>query len=160
MRSGQNTLPVSGCRLDEIFTPPVPPEPSAPERKLEVAVLFTSVEPTIAAMRRAESLVVGLNGHISLIDVQIVPRQLPLENPTVSLEFSRQRLLAIADKVNVETSAFVFLCRQPFETLQSVLRPGSVVLLGGRKRLWQTWEKKLSSKLRAAGYDAIMVKTA
>jgi hypothetical protein len=79
MRSGQNTLPVLGSRLEEIFRPPVPPEPSAPERKLEVAVLFTSVEPTIAAMRRAESLVAGLNGHISLIDVQIVPRQLPLQ---------------------------------------------------------------------------------
>jgi hypothetical protein len=160
MRNGQNTPRVPESRLDEIFAPTAPPQAWAPDRKLEVAVVYTSVEPTIAAMRRAESLLMGLNGHIRLIDVQTVPRQFPLDSPPVSIEFSKRRLLAIADKVNTETSAFVFLCRQPFQTLQSVLKPGSVVLLGRRRTLWRTWEKRLANKLRGAGYDTVLVRTA
>jgi hypothetical protein len=159
MESGRNVVRTPGYQFDDACAPPLSPETTPSERKLELAVLFTSVESTVAAMQRAESLLRGLDGHIHLIEVQIVPRQLPLEKPPISLDFTKRRLLAIADESNVETSVCVFLCRIPFETLKSVLKPGAAVVLGCRTKWWPTWERKLAGKLRRAGYEVMLVES-
>ena len=38
----------------------------------------------------------------------------------------------------VETIVRLYLCRDRFETLQAVLRPRSLVVIGGRRRWWPT----------------------
>jgi len=59
----------------------------------------------------------------------------------------------------VETSVHIYLCRDRFETLASVLSPRSIVVLGGRKRWWPTREKSLASKLRKAGHEVVFKET-
>ncbi len=146
--------------LHEASAPPERSETNAPDCKLEICVIFTSVECTIAAMRRAAGLLEGLDGHIRLVDVQSVPHLLPLENPPVSLDFSKRRLLTIAEESPVETSVYVYLCRLPFETLTSILKARSPVVIGCHKGFWPTSEKRLARKLQRDGYDAILVETA
>lgn len=110
------------------------------------------------SMHRAAALVTGLNGHISLLDLQTVPRQLPLDHPPVSIDFVKRRLVAIADASSVETAAYVYLCRCPVEALMSALKAGSLIVIGYRKRWWPTWETKLARKLQRAGYQIVLHK--
>jgi hypothetical protein len=129
------------------------------DRKLEIAVIFTSAEATIAAINQAATLMRGLNGHISLVVANTVPYPLPLENPLVSLDFNKQCLLEIAQASPVETTVHLYLCRCRLEVLTSVLKPGSLVVIGSRKGWWPTWEGRLARKLQSVGHKIILIET-
>jgi hypothetical protein len=139
-------------------SPPGVSESNGTSPKLEVVVLFTSPGATIAAMHGAAALLQGLNGHISLLDFKTVPHQLPLDNPPISVDFIKRRLLAIASASFVETSAYVYLCRCPL-ALMSILKPGTLIVIACRGRWWPTWETKLAEKLRHEGYQIILHKS-
>ena len=137
-------------------------QPSAPgtdqdEGKLEIAVLFTSAKGTLAAIETAAILTKGLDGRLSLIGAQTVPYPLPLEKPPVSLTFNRKRLLAVAAHSPVEISVHLCVCRCRCAALLSLLRPGSMLLIGGRKTWWPTWERKLAKELRRDGLDVVLL---
>ena len=144
-------------RLSKMAPPPNCSDGNAFDRKLEIAVIFSSVETTIAALDRAGALLRGLEGRISLVEVQIVPYPLPLESPPVALDFAKQRLRAIANGSTFVTLICVYLCRFRFAMLASVLIPGSIVVIGCRKSWWSTWEKKLARDLKCAGYETVLL---
>jgi hypothetical protein len=123
--------------------------------KIEISVVFTSLEGTLAALKEAGSMARALAGRITLIVPQIVPYPLPLASPPVLVDFNERRLRVIAAGCRVETRVTVYLCRDALQTLKSVLKPGSMVVVGSRKRLWPTPEKRLAAKLRRAGYEIV-----
>ena len=129
------------------------------DQKLNIAVVFTSVESTLAALKEAGNLANSLSARITLIVPQVVAYPLPLETPPVLVEFNENRLRVMASESPVETSVHIYLCRDQFETLASVLSPGSIVVLGGRKRWWPTREKRLASKLRRIGHEVVFKET-
>jgi hypothetical protein len=134
---------------------PAQPAVEAPEPKLNIAVVFTSVPSTLAALKAAGSLANRLAAQITLLVPQVVPYPLPLESPPVLLDWNERRLRVIADESPVETKVNLYLCRDQFETLNSVLDPHSIVVLGGSRRWWPTAEKKLVRRLRRAGHEVI-----
>ena len=71
------------------------------------------------------------------------------------VDFNERRLRVIAKrpKGRVETRISIYLCRDPLETLMSVLKPHSLVVVGSCKRWWPTAEKRLAAKLRQAGHE-------
>ena len=101
----------------------------------------------------------SLNGRIKLVAPQIVPYHLPLESPPVLLDFSEHRLREIATESPVETTVQIYLCRDSWETLKTVLAPHSLVVVGGKRRWWPTKEEKLARRLRRAGYEVIFAET-
>lgn len=123
---------------------------------LNISVVFTSVNATLGALKEAANLASNLGGRITLLVPQIVPYPLPLADPPVLSEFSQRRLRVIASDCRVETTVSIYLCRDPVETLKSVLKPHSLVLVGSRKRWWPTAEKRLASKLRRAGHEVVV----
>jgi len=127
------------------------------EGKLEIAVLFTSARATLSAIGAAATLMKGLDGRLSLVAAQTVPYPLPLELPPVSLTFNRQRLLEVAAHSPVEMSVHLCVCRCRSATLLSLLRPGSMLLIGGRKTWRPTWERKLAKELRRDGLDVVLL---
>ena len=129
------------------------------DQKLNIAVVFTSVESTLAALKEAGNLANSLGARIKLVVPQVVPYPLPLESPPVLVEFNENRFRVIANQCPVETSVHIYLCRDRFETLAEALQPGSVVVLGGRKRWWHTKDERLAGKLRAAGYEVLFKET-
>lgn len=138
------------------------PTPPAVEEagRLNISVVFTSVESTLAALKEAGNLANSLGGHITLLVPQLVPYPLPLESPPVLVEFNEKRFRVIASQSRVETSVRIYLCRDACQTLTSVLRPGSVVVLGGRKRCWwPTREEALAREFRRAGHQVIFKET-
>ena len=145
----------------KIFESPSPRQPQdtlSPGGRLEVSVLFSSIEGTIAALKCATSLVKGLNGRITLVEVQRVPYPLPLNRPAVALDFTQQRLLAVAAQSELDIEVSLYLCRLPWETLARVLKPRSIIVIGCRRQWWRSREEKLASKLHRAGYHPVLVK--
>ena len=129
------------------------------DQKLNIAVVFTSVESTLAALKEAGNLANSLGARIKLVVPQVVPYPLPLETPPVLVEFNENRFRVIASESPVETSVQIYLCRDRFETLTSVLQPGSIVVLGGKKRWWPTKDELLARQLRRAGHEVVFKET-
>ena len=128
------------------------------DHRLNIAVIFTSVESTLAALKEAGGLARQLGARIRLIVPKIVPYPLPLEAPPMPGEVTEQRFRLIASGSAVETSVQICLCRDPFDTA-SVLTQGAIVVLGGAKRWWRTKNEKLARRLRRAGYEVIFKET-
>ena len=129
------------------------------DQQLNIAVVFTSVEATLSALKEAGQLANSLSARITLVVPQVVPFPLPLETPPVLVEFNETRFRVMASESPVETSVQIYLCRDRFETLTSVLKPGSIVVVGGRKRWWPTKEESLARLLRRAGYEVLFKET-
>jgi hypothetical protein len=123
--------------------------PGELESRLNLDVVFTTLEPTLAALKKAADLVVP----------QIVPYPLPLKTPPVLIDFNERRFRVIASQCPVAMTVRIYLCRDSAETLAGVLKPDSIVLLGGRRKWWPTAEKRLARQLRSAGHDVIFAET-
>jgi hypothetical protein len=149
--------------IEKILIPgtghPTQPTRVEADQQLNIAVVFTSVESTLAALKEAGNLANSLGARITLVVPQVVPFPLPLETPPVLVEFNENRFRVMASKSPVETSVQIFLCRDRFETLAAVLKPGSIVVLGGRKRWWPTKDESLARQLRHAGYEVLFKET-
>jgi hypothetical protein len=125
------------------------------EPRLNIAVVFTSVDSTLPALRRAGNLARSLGARIALLVPQVVPYPLPLETPPVLIDWNERRFRVIADDSPVETLVRIYLCRDRLDLLHTVLAPHSIVVIGGRRRLWPTWERALARRLRRAGHEVI-----
>ena len=113
----------------------------------------------MAALRKAAVLASQLNARITLLHPQTVPFPLTIESPPVLLEFSEQRLRQIACESPVETTVQIYHCRDQLETLKTILAPGSVVVIGGRRGWWPNEERRMARQLRRAGHQVIYTKT-
>ncbi len=146
--------------IEKILAPapghPAQPRVEETERRLNISVVFTTVESTLAALKEAGTLASSLGARITLLVPQVVPYPLPLETPPVLVEFNEKRFRVIANQSEVETGVQIYLCRDRVQTLTSVLKPGSIVVLGGRKRFWwPTRDQVLARDLRRAGHEVI-----
>ena len=130
--------------------------PKETEPSLNVAVVFTSLDSTLVALRKAANLASRLGTRISLLVPQVVPYPLPLESPPVLLDWNERRFKVIAEQSPVETTVQIFLCRDRLETLKAALNPRSLVVVGGSKHWWPTAEKRLARRLRADGHEVIL----
>jgi hypothetical protein len=145
------------------LAPPVPwqtaTETGGHENNLDVSVVFTSVEPTLRALRQAATLAKRLAGRITLVVPQIVPYPLPLSSPPVLLEFNERRFFTLATESRVATTVRIYLCRDRLQALSKILRPCSLVVLGARSRWWPTAESRLAKRLRSLGHEVVVVET-
>ena len=144
-------------RLAPLTRRPASAHEEVTESRLEVAVVFTSPAATLAAIGKAGLLARPLNARISLLVPQVVPYPAPLESPPVLLDFSEQWFRDIAAQSPVPTAVHIYLCRDAAGTLQSLLAPRSLVVIGGRKRWWPTREKTMARKLRQSGHEVIFI---
>ena len=112
--------------IEKILVPatgyPARPIAEETDQQLNIAVVFTSVEATLAALKEAGNLANSLGARIKLVVPQVVPYPLPLETPPVLVEFNENRFRVMASESPVETSVQIYLCRDRFETLTSVLK--------------------------------------
>lgn len=149
--------------IEKILIPatghPAQPAREEADQQLNIAVVFTSVESTLAALKEAGNLANSLGARITLVVPQVVPHPLPLETPPVLVEFNENRFRVMASESPVETSVQIYLCRDRLGTLTATLAPGSIVVIGGRKRWWPTKDESLARQLRRAGYEVLFKET-
>ena len=132
---------------------------SAPEilrPELEVNVVYTRLPGAAETLHAASGLARGLGARVTVHVPQVIPYPLELKAPPVSVQFAEQQLLALAGEQPVETTIQMYLCRDLTETIRRVLKPDSVVVIGGRKRWWPTPEQRLAAILRRDGHHVIL----
>ena len=127
--------------------------------RLNIAVIYTSIDFTLSALRKAGALADSLHACITLIVPQIVPYPLPINRPPVRLDFTERYFRILADKGPVETTVRVYLCRDRLKMLLTVLKPNSLVLIGGKDHWWPTKEKRLAGQLRQSGHQVVFVQS-
>jgi len=137
-----------------VSTPVSAPEVQNPE--LEVNVVYTRLPGAAKSLDVASGLARGLGARVTVHVAQVIPYPLELKSPQVLVQFAEQQLLALAGEQPVDTSIKIYLCRDLTETIRQVLKPDSVVIVGGRKCWWPTRERKLAAALRRDGHRVIL----
>src|SRR5947199_4855743 len=92
-----------------------------------VTVLFTTAAETLDALKTAATLAADLNARVNLVNVQAVPYPLPLDRPPVYVEFSAERLRAVAKQASLPVEIQLYFGRDAAETLASVLSDNVLV---------------------------------
>ncbi len=136
----------------------LPEEPAGGEAnsELNIAVLFTSIESTLSALRTAATLANRLRARITLMVPQVVPFPLPLTTPPVPLDFTEKRFRVLAEESPVETTVRIYLCRNRAAALSAALRPHSLIVIGDSGRWWPSEEKRIARQLRRAGHEVVL----
>jgi hypothetical protein len=127
---------------------------------LEVNVIFTDAQSTMAALRTAGSLARDLGASIQVRAAIAVPYALPLDKPQVSVGFIEDllcRLVRRADLDTFEPSIHLYKCRDQIEALLQVLKPNSLVVICGREHWWPTAERRMAEALRSKGHRVVFV---
>ena len=132
------------------------PATPASSTTLEVEVIFTTTESTRTALQAASKLTRELDAQVRLLAAQVVPYPVSLSRPTVPVQWTERHLRALAAEASVPASVQVYLCRDQRQTLADFLRPGSLVVLGGRRRWWPTPEQRLARWLKARGHSVVI----
>ena len=125
------------------------------QKSLEVSVIFTNVAGTEAALEMAKRLAKELGARVQLLMPYEVPYALHLEEPQVPAEFLATRLRDLATHAGMEIDANLYLCRDRVRTLRHVLRPNSLVIVGGKKRWWPTPEQRMERALSQDGHIVV-----
>ncbi len=134
------------------------PEESDARASLEVNVLFTTEKHASAALKAAGALAQNLNAHLNLVVMKEVPLGFPVDKPPVSVPVTQRRLFEFASRGiqgPLETTVRLYYCRNKLQGLLQALRPKSLVVIGGSRRLWPTAESRLARILRAEGHQVI-----
>lgn len=129
------------------------------ESPLEVTVVFTDRRSSLNALKTAALLAGGLNARVRLVVPQVVSYALPLSEPPIPTDFTEQQIAFLVSDLGVDTKVDICLCRNKRESLLRALRPHSVTVVGGRRRWWPTWERKLARDLRRGGHEVIFTET-
>jgi hypothetical protein len=138
---------------------PVQPQPSGEGPRLDLKVIFTDLRNTSAALQTARSMARGLGARITLMVARVVPYPLPLTEPDVPPEFTERMLESLAVE---DTTVEIYLCRDRNEAIRRALPPGSLVIVGARKKCWQpSWlfsrDRRLTRILREDGQRVLVV---
>jgi len=141
-----------GLRID-----PVALESGAAGREIEIVVPYTEWSLANAVLKRAESLIAGLNPTVRLIAVHSVPYPLPFGCPISVHAHLVEQLVDLTSHCAFPIDAQVILARYQDEGFRHVLRSGSIVLIGTRKQLWRTREEKLARSLAREGYQVALL---
>ena len=106
-----------------------------------------------------ESVLTTVPGEPRSDEEEVVPHPIPLISPPVLVDWNERRFRVVTSDSPVETKVRIYLCRDPAHTLTTVLKPHSVVVLGGNKRWWPTCETWLIRTLRRARHEVIFKET-
>lgn len=124
-------------------------------QRLEVFVIYTDAPGTQAALRMADELARKLEAHLELLIPYEVPYTLPLSKPAVPVGFLEGQIRNLVCKTGLEVAAHIYLCRDRRCALEILLRPCSLVAVGGKKRWWPTPAQKLARDLQRKGHHVI-----
>ena len=135
--------------------------PSDGESDKSIFVIFTSNDQTLRALDKAAEIAKELNLGIVVLAAQSVPYHLPLDEPPVSMKFIVQRFEELASRFSEEVEIRVYLCRNPLDIFERILRIDCPAVIGFKKKRWRlfSWEGKVVRTLRRAGFCLITVET-
>jgi hypothetical protein len=123
----------------------------------EIAVLYTGPDLTPCALRAAANLTKGLNFHLVLIAVHIVPFPVQLEPLAAMEEHLQAELSKAAENSDLPVTARIAFARDLSEAFRQCVRPDSLVVIASRKRWWRTRPEKWARELARNGFRTALV---
>lgn len=151
-RNNESTSGAGGARTAQA---PAPAVEFGKGERLEVKVLFTTHDGTIAALKLANTLSSQLGRHAVVLLLYPVPYTLPLSWPAVSKEYLEESIRALERESPSEITVRIYLCRSPRRSLSRILPPRSLIVVGGRKRWWGSAEQRVARRLAREGHEVI-----
>jgi hypothetical protein len=131
----------------------------AQQATMEVVVLHTNIAETLRALKTAALLANDLSARIRLLVLEVVPYPLPLDQPAVPLNFTRRRFRTLAQDISIDTTLDIHLVRDPDKTIESILEPHSVVVMGGHRSWWsKAWpnaHSRVAKRLERLGHQVV-----
>lgn len=127
--------------------------------EMRVIVITTTPKGTVAALRTAARLAADLGAQITLISIERVPWEFPLREPPVPVPSLKRKLYGLIYEAGIlkqEVLIQLCLCRYPFDSLRAILRPNSLVVLGGRNHWWSRRERDLKTFLMSIGHEVFL----
>jgi hypothetical protein len=124
--------------------------------ELDLVVPFTTPRLTRAALDAANRMGNGLNGAVRLLQIQVVPYPLRIEESPVMMDFLKSRLTKLESLLPLR--AEIFLARDFEPALENALKEHSIVVLASPARPWRTRTERLADRLRRDGHTVVMVK--
>jgi len=124
--------------------------------ELDLVVPFTTPRLTRAALDAASRMGAGLEGAIRVLQVQVVPYPLRVEESPVMMDFLKARLERLRSPLPLR--AEILLTREFEPALEGALTENSIVVLAAPNRPWRTRNERLADRLRRAGHTVVMVK--
>lgn len=125
-------------------------------KRLEIVIPDTHPAVTGKVLGTAAALARGLDAHITLICVRVIPWPAPVERSAAFQEQFARRVAEYAAKLHIRLSARLIFAREPHAAWACVSKH-SVVLIGTRKRWWRTREEKLARDLARVGFRAAVI---
>jgi len=124
---------------------------------MEVVVPCTEWAIAEALLNRAAALTAGLNVRLTLVAVQAIPYPVDFPGPSAVHSHLVEQLQDLAGRCSLPVQAQVVQARSRDEGFRYMMRPDSIVLVGTRKRLWQTAEERLAKMLVRDGHKVALV---
>jgi hypothetical protein len=125
------------------------------QASVEVVVLHTTLTETIRALKAAAQLAHGLSARIRLLVLEVVPYPLPLEHPNVPLPFTQRRFRTLANHAAIETNVDIHLVRDREKSIESVLEPHSIIVMGAHRTWWPSAQARLAKHLERTGHQVV-----
>ena len=125
--------------------------------ELRVFVPHTSRELTKACLSTIWALTSSLGARVTLLAVQIVPFPLPLDRPDVPPRFVERELVALAREIEAPVDVQVMIARDLDTGMRQGLTPGSLVVVGAKKRRWPNAAVRLARSLARAGHSVAVL---
>src|SRR5262245_25083673 len=156
--------------MDVVMTPvtqlvvtqqrPAVPLQDSNDRDLQtdaVYVLYTSTEETFMALRVANGFANALNVPLILVHYRTVPYPLAVDSPTGVSPIQADEFLERLRVERIDVVSRVYLCRDDRRAIGAALNLPSLVVVGGRRRLWRTKAESWRRALEAAGHYVVFV---
>jgi hypothetical protein len=146
-------------RSDTLCKPPQSPIEGSSDG-LRLTVVFTKVDETLSALRKAADLASQLGARIQILAPFVVPYPLPIDHPSAEPKFRLRHFHTRCEEESIPTQIEIRLCRNFCECIMQELAPHSLVVVGGRRNWWPFSQRnRLVSSLTRAGHQVVSVKT-
>ena len=120
-------------------------------------VLHTGRALTPAAIRAAANLTNGLNFHLVVLAVHIVPYPLQLGVLEVMEKHLETELQQVAEESSLPVTARIVFARDLAEAFRQCVQPESLVVIGSKKRWWRTRPERWARELARHGFRTVLV---
>src|SRR5215467_10120495 len=131
--------------LNRTLTARLPEKPDAGEATSEqnIAVIFTTIESTLSALKEAAVLATRVNGHLTLIVPQVVQGPSSPRSRNAPQCRTRRSFRVLAGEHSVETRVRICSCRNPEIVPESALESHALVVIGRSSTWWLARESRM-----------------
>ena len=140
---------VPGSRVEGLF------EISGPSTE-QITVLFTGLAPTLRAVAVARGLGRALGAQVAVVVVK-TPKYPPRGGQAPTTRDAEAEALQMRLRATGDIRYRVVAAPRTSEALSVALAPGSLVVVGGRRRWWPTPASRLCRLLEARGHYVLFV---